>query len=524
MADAEAVSVARPGSAGDGVHAINQRIFETSLDLILVVDRSGTFVRVSPSSQAILGYHPDELVGRSATEILYYEDLDSTREEMRQARRGRLTRHFRCRYVHRDGRVILLTWTGVWSEPEQQHFFIGRDITELTDTERRLRETREAHDAAVSANQAKSRFLATASHDLRQPLHAMNLFISALRRRVVGDEANSLVAGMSAATESMQAMFNALLDVSKLEAGAVTPSIVDFELEQVLALLRASFAGPAAAKDLALGIVPGPMLVRSDPVLLESVLRNLLSNAVRYTASGGVGLHCEVCGEMVRIAVSDTGPGIPVEQRERIFEEFLRLDVAGVSERGLGLGLAIVRRTTDLLGIGVQVVSEVGVGSVFTLVVPRGAWVAGGAAATADEAMCSLVDRRVLLVEDDPLVRAALAREVADWGAVPIVAGSAQEALAALTDVGRERPEIAIVDRDLGGAVNGPALLDLLRERLGVVMPAIIVTGATDPAALATLRESGYRWVTKPVDPVVLRRLAGEMVGRVVGVTTDGPV
>src|SRR4051794_7407651 len=134
--------------ADQTVQAINQRIFDTSLDLILVVDRRGTFIRVSPSSQTILGYHPDELVGHSATEILYPEDLDSTREEMRQARLGRLTRHFVCRYVHKCGKVITLTWTGVWLESEQQHFFIGRDITELDEAERRLREARAAHDQA----------------------------------------------------------------------------------------------------------------------------------------------------------------------------------------------------------------------------------------------------------------------------------------------------------------------------------------------------------------------------------------
>ena len=139
---------------------------------------------------------------------------------------------------------MTLTWTGVWSPNEQQHFFIGRDVTELNETERRLREAHEAHEQAVSANLAKSRFLATASHDLRQPLHAMNLFISALRRRVNGDEATRLVDGMAAATASMQAMFNAVLDVTKLEAGAVTPAFTDFELEQVLDRLRASFAGP----------------------------------------------------------------------------------------------------------------------------------------------------------------------------------------------------------------------------------------------------------------------------------------
>ena len=191
------MSAARQSASSEDrkINAINQRIFETSLDLIMVVDKHGNFIRLSPSTQAIIGYDPAELVGRSAAEILYPEDLDSTRDEMRRARRGGVIRHFPCRYVHKDGHVVTLTWTGVWSPNEQQHFFIGRDVTELNETERRLREAHAAHEQAVSANLAKSRFLATASHDLRQPLHAMNLFISALRRRVNGDEATRLVVG-----------------------------------------------------------------------------------------------------------------------------------------------------------------------------------------------------------------------------------------------------------------------------------------------------------------------------------------
>ncbi len=140
----------------EAIHAINQRIFETSLDLILVVDRQGTFIRVSPSSMAILGYHPDEMVGHSGVEFLYAKDLDNTRNEMRAARRGRLRRNFDCRYVHKEGRIVTLWWTGVWSEPEQQHFFIGRDITTLRATEQRLREQT---DALVRTNRQLSAVL-----------------------------------------------------------------------------------------------------------------------------------------------------------------------------------------------------------------------------------------------------------------------------------------------------------------------------------------------------------------------------
>jgi PAS domain S-box-containing protein len=491
--------------------AVNQRIFETSLDLIMVVDRAGTFIRLSPSSHAILGYHPDELIGRSAAEILYPEDLDSTRGEMRAARRGRVTRNFRCRYVHKDGHIVALTWMGVWSDPEQQYFFIGRDMTEAEEAARLMSDIQAARDAAVNANLAKSRFLATASHDLRQPLHAMNLFISALRRRVSGDEAMQLVDGMASATTSMQAMFNSVLDVTKLEAGAVTPAFADIAVEPVLARLRASFDGPAEAKGLALDIPTTDAQVHSDPVLLESVLRNLLSNAVRYTRQGDVNLTCETIDGVVRIEVCDTGVGIPADEQERIFEEFHRLSSAGSAERGLGLGLAIVRRLADLLEIGIELTSEVGIGSVFALTVPL-AISAAEAEVAPREIVNPLIGRRLLLVEDDALVRDALRREVIDWGAVPLIASSVDEALALLAH--SDPPELAIVDRDLGGKLDGPGLLDLLRERFQLTIPAVIVTGATDPDALTALRNSGYQWVTKPIDAGVLERTVGKLLQR----------
>ncbi len=357
-----------------------------------------------------------------------------------------------------------------------------------------------AHDAAVSADRAKSQFLATASHDLRQPLHAMNLFISALRRRVAGEEATQLVNNMASAAESMQMMFNSLLDVSKLHAGAVVPAKRDFPVEEIFARLRNAFAAQAEAKGIELDIPPAASVLHTDPVLLESILSNLLSNAVRYTRKGQVSVLCHVRDGLACLEVHDTGPGIPADQIERAFEEFQRLDTSNAADRGLGLGLAIVRRLARLLDLPIELQSEVGTGTVCTVIVPR-VGVAITPQADTIEPTDSLAGHRVLLVDDDPLVRAALAREIADWGARITVVGSAEAALWALGSIA---PDVAIVDRDLGRGNNGIELLAQLRARFGD-LPAIIVTGATDPQALDELRRSGTPWLTKPIDAAVLR-------------------
>jgi signal transduction histidine kinase/ActR/RegA family two-component response regulator len=367
-----------------------------------------------------------------------------------------------------------------------------------------------AHDAAVSADRAKSQFLATASHDLRQPLHAMNLFISALRRRVSGEEATKLVANMASAAESMQMMFNSLLDVSKLHAGVVVPAVRDFPIEEVFVRLRNAFGPSAAAKGIVLEIAPSSSVLRTDPVLLESILGNLISNAVRYTRQGQVDVLCRERDGLGCLDVRDTGPGIPGDQIERAFEEFQRLDTSNAAERGLGLGLAIVRRLARLLDLPIEVQSEVGAGTAFAVHVPR----VGSAMLQEPDAsstLPSLAGHRLLLVDDDPLVRAALAREIADWGARITVAGSAEAALWAL---GSAPPEIAIVDRDLGAGTNGIELLALLRARFGPI-PGIIVTGATDPYALEELRRSGTPWMTKPLDAAVLRSKVAELLAEV---------
>jgi signal transduction histidine kinase/ActR/RegA family two-component response regulator len=375
-----------------------------------------------------------------------------------------------------------------------------------------------ARDAAVSADRAKSQFLATASHDLRQPLHAMNLFISALRRRVSGAEAIKLVANMASAAESMQMMFNSLLDVSKLNAGVVEPNVREFPVEEVFARLRSAFAGPAADKGLELDIEPGTSVLRTDPVLLESILRNLISNAVRYTRQGEISVQCRIRDEIGSIEVSDTGPGIPPDQIERAFEEFQRLDTSNAAERGLGLGLAIVRRLARLLDLQIEIESAVGVGTSFTVHVPAVSRY-NPVPAIEPQAVPALAGRRILLVDDDPMVREGLAREIADWGARVTLVGSADGALWTL---GTEPPDVAIVDRDLGTGANGVDLLAQLNARFNRTIPAVIVTGATDPAALDELRRSGSPWLIKPIDAAVLRSKVAELLSeRLTALATD---
>jgi CheY-like chemotaxis protein/anti-sigma regulatory factor (Ser/Thr protein kinase) len=273
--------------------------------------------------------------------------------------------------------------------------------------------------------------------------------------------------------------------------------------------LRNAFAASAAAKGVDLDIAPTASVVHTDPVLLESILGNLVSNAVRYTRQGRVSVQCLERDDLACLEVRDTGPGIPADQIERAFEEFQRLDTSNAAERGLGLGLAIVRRLARLLDLPIEIMSEVGVGTVFTVIAPRVATTMPPETDTS-ETVQSLAGHRVLLVDDDPLVRAALAREIADWGARITVVGSAEAALWAL---GSAPPDVAIVDRDLGEGTNGIELLALLRARFGDV-PAIIVTGATDPQALDELRRSGTPWMTKPLDAAVLRSKVTELLAQ----------
>lgn len=380
----------------------------------------------------------------------------------------------------------------------------ARDITRRKAMEHALAEAKEQ---AEKANRAKSRFLAAANHDLRQPLQAMSLLLGALGYAPLGGQAREIADDMKATLSVMEGLLNALLDISKLDAGIVTPRAREFSAMIFLHQLQGQFRALAADRGVRVRLFPRKEMLRTDPDLLERILYNLVSNAVRHTRNGAVLLGARRRGDYLRIEVWDTGNGIAKDQIEHIFEEFYQLgNPARNRHQGLGLGLAIAKRIADLLGLRFGAVSKIGKGSVFYIEVPladaAAAEVVGSSTA---EVFPPLPGLTVLLVEDDEQVLLGMTRLLRVWGFRPICAATAADALALLQE--RElRPDAAIVAYRLPGGKNGIDLLEEIRARLGLELPAVLLTGDTASEPLCEAKASGYPLLHKPVAPGELRR------------------
>src|SRR6516164_6448347 len=355
------------------------------------------------------------------------------------------------------------------------------------------------------ANLAKSRFLAAASHDLRQPLHALGLFVAQLHGQMRANERRRIVARIDTALSAMNELFNALLDISKLDAGVLTPSITEFPVAKLLDRVETTFTGAAREKGLSLRVISSSAWVRSDFILLERIVFNLVSNAVRYTSSGGMVVGCRNRDVNLRIEVWDTGPGVPQDQQQNIFGEFYRLGAPGA---GLGLGLAIVDRLCRLLDHSVSLTSICGKGSCFSVAVPRVAArpEIGESPAPAHPLMDASYRNLVVVIDDDPLVLEGMCGLFRSWGYHLLVAGTDDEALAGIAD--RDRPPALIVsDYHLSGGKTGIEVIEALRRTLSVEIPAFLVSGDTSPELLRQARASGYHLLHKPVDPMTLRAM-----------------
>jgi signal transduction histidine kinase/CheY-like chemotaxis protein len=383
------------------------------------------------------------------------------------------------------------------------------------DLERRIAER--TRDLEV-ANQGKSRFLAAASHDLRQPIHALSLLAAQLDSLGRPADRNAVIAQIKTAIATLGGLFDDLLDISKLEAGAVVAQPEDFALSAVLDAISTQFAPEVRQKGLALKVLPSNTHVHSDPVLLQRILANFVSNAVRYTERGGILVGSRRRGTDLEIAVWDTGCGIPEESRKDIFREFVQLERPDRDRgKGLGLGLAIVARLAPLLGSAVQLKSVPGKGSMFAIRVPL-AKHAGASDALPiqlyeDERSQVTPLRGVfaVVVDDDEDARAAMHGLLERWGCLVLAAGSAAEVLALLTRHDRP-PELLICDYHLGAGENGIDAIRRIRAASESVMPAILVTGDASPELVRAAKDRRLPVIHKPVAPAKLRALLNQLL------------
>ena len=376
----------------------------------------------------------------------------------------------------------------------------------------------DARRVAELANRAKTQFFTAASHDLRQPLHAMGLLVEALRQQTLGSELGRLVGTINSSVDALNELFSELLDISCLDAGVVTSTPQTFEIAHIFRKLRLNFDPIAFEKGLAFRVRGDRQVVHADPVLVERVLRNLVCNALRYTENGTVLVGARRQGGRILLQVLDTGPGISEADQQRIFDEFYqvpRVDLQGGAQpKGLGLGLSIVQRLSHLMDAPLGFRSELGRGTVFSLTLPAG-HITSPVAHTLHRPWPlapTLSGRLIVIVEDECSIRKGLEMLLKGWGAevLPFDGFNAVQAWMSQGHENAVRPDLMIVDYELGYGANGVEIIDAVRCHFGAPIPAIVVTAST-PVDHA--RAHDLHVLIKPVTPSRLRAMIAFKLG-----------
>ena len=485
-------------------------------DAMIIIDDAGVIRFANRQVSALFGYAHDDIVGRSVEELLP--------ERFRQrhlAHRQGYTASLRMRPMgpglalfgrRQDGSELPVEISLSPIEAGDRVLVAAaiRDVTDRKRVEAELRaaqeSSEEARESADRANQAKSRFLATASHDLRQPLQTLALLNGSLRRLVTDTDAREALSQQDQAIDAMARLLNALLDISKVESGAIRPDLRNFDVAALLQGLRREFGGLAASKGLDLQVEASRKFAHSDRSLVEQIMKNLVSNAIKYTHKGHVLLRASAPdNSAIRVDVLDTGVGIPSEHLAYIYDEFYQVGVPTSSSRdGYGLGLSIVQRLVKLLDLRLEVSSEVGKGSIFSLILPSGAAqsaVAEGDRGRAPERSAASHRRRVLLVEDDVGVRDATRMLLKVEGYhVTAVANLAE----AVRSAQAEAPDLLVTDYHLADGELGTQVIAALSQALGHPLKAVLVTGDTSSVVKHLESDPHLRITSKPVNAEAL--------------------
>jgi two-component system, sensor histidine kinase len=366
---------------------------------------------------------------------------------------------------------------------------------------------------AEEASTAKSRFLAAASHDLRQPVHALTLFVAALRPRVSDAEARRLLDHIDSSVQAMGSLFNGLLDISRLDAGVVEVHPQSFAMQPLLERICRDYAAEAQAKAIELTLRPTRVATYSDPLLVERVVRNIVANAIAYTDRGRVLVACRRRGQTVSVQVWDTGRGIPESEQGQIFTEFYQVaNPERDRSKGVGLGLAIVKRLTALLGHPLLLRSRLGHGSVFTLDLPLSDAVVSAPSAVSEQVGEFAASGLILVVDDEATIQMAMKSLLEGWGFEAIVAGSCEEILPLLANC-PDRPALIVCDYRLRAHEDGIRVIERLRaEYNDDNIPAMLITGDTAPDRIREAQESGLLLLHKPVSHSAMRSAISHLV------------
>ena len=496
-------------------------VLESAPDAMIVIDDTGSILFGNQQVSQLFGYPVQEVIGQKVEQLLperFRNRHVTHRHDFSESLRARPMGVGLDLFARRKDGSEFPVEISLSPIRGGDTVLVAAAIRDATDRKRAAKEIMEAHAAAERANRAKTRFLAMASHDLRQPLQALALLHGTLRRVVRDEGAREAVAHQGQAITAMTRLLNALLDISKLESGAVKPEIVDFNVATLLEEMRVEFAGLAESRGLRLIVESSQGVVRSDRALLGQALKNLVANAIKYTRQGFVRLRALSRGAFMRIEVSDSGIGITPDQIVYIFDEFYQVDVATDTARdGYGLGLSIVQRVADLLGVQLDVQSTPGTGSTFALEVPANEGHARqvpqpSAHGPISSDVPAARRPRVLIVEDDEIVRTAIRRFLASEGYPVTTAASFTEAIASLRVAGGNDVGLVITDYHLDGANTGIDIVRVARDLFGADFMAVLITGDTSSRIHGLPHDRHLRIISKPIEAEELLALIQSLV------------
>ena len=481
-----------------------RQLLESAPDAMVIIDEEGKIAIVNCRAEAMFGYERADMLGQPV-EMLLPKRL----RRIHAAHRAGFAMNPRLRPMGQGQELVARAEDGSEFPVEislspvytSKHRFISSVIRDVTERKRMEDDIIAARHEAERANKANSAFLAAASHDLRQPVQALSLLNGALRRTITDERALEMVDSQQHSLTAMTNLLNSLLDISRLDAGAVTPEREDFPIQRLIDRLSDEFARQAQHAGLEFSAGSSTAVINSDPNLLDEIIQNFVSNAIRYTDEGSVRIECEEVEGVFTLKVIDTGIGIAEDQLDEIFREFHQCKAPGASKEGFGLGLAIVKRLSDLLELRLHVESELGEGSCFSVSLPT---VTG--AANHDEMEEAEVEAPhgtgsglVILIEDDVNVANAWGLLLEAEGYRVAMAASASETHALLQHVD-ETPALLISDFHLLDGSTGVEAVSAIREHFGSEIPAFIVSGDTSKVVKDARLLDNCTLMCKPID------------------------